>query len=146
MSPDHEGGRIIPSPGSFLPSALSNSPVSPHQAPCIHRHIQEGEKNKHSPEPTARSRNCRTKTKQPPWHTAHSCCCTQNRRKWHFIKCVYDATHHNMKHDQLLQTCPILICWKLNSQWGKIPYVLINEPVVDCCDLYLVLFVWILVL
>lgn len=104
MSPDHEGSRVIPSPGSFLPSALSRSPFSPHQAPCVHRHIQEGEKNKRSPEPTVRRRNCCTKTKQSTWHTMHSCCCTQDRRKCHFIKCVDDATHHNMKHVQHLQT------------------------------------------
>lgn len=106
MWPDHKDSRFITRPGSSVPSALSRSPFSPHQAPCVHRYIQEGEKNKHSSEPTVRHRNCCAQTKQPPQHTVHPCCCTQDRRKCHFIKMMQHiiASLHSMKHVQHLQT------------------------------------------
>lgn len=76
MSLGNTGCRFIPNRGSSLPSTFSRSPFSPHQAPCVNRHIQEGEKNKRSSEQTVRCRKCSAQTKQPTWHTVHPCCST----------------------------------------------------------------------
>lgn len=61
MSTDHKGIRVNPGPGSVLSPAVSGPPPRPHQAPRVHRHIQEGEENQDAPKPAVGGGSCYTK-------------------------------------------------------------------------------------